>query len=212
MSSQKGLISSKGGALWSSNGYVATGREERERGRIITDEKVRLTRWCGERKTLIWQGLNLSTKLLIGITHLSDDLHYQIRRCYNSRHAGYVAIFTCTYYLLYMCIFTAVSPTYFSGGTFQDRMISLNICRGKIHCVSTRMQCVMLLRITSTLQWNIECMSVQNARSMVHHVRKGNKLAVAGDWTQSPWLELLGWWLHGGHTSCSSQCTHSSSQ
>ena len=38
MSSQKGLISSKGGALWSSNGYVATGREEREEGYITNDE------------------------------------------------------------------------------------------------------------------------------------------------------------------------------
>ena len=42
MSSQKGLISSKGGALWSSNGYVATGREERERERIIANDKGKI--------------------------------------------------------------------------------------------------------------------------------------------------------------------------
>ena len=47
----------------------------------------------------------------------------------------------CCYYLLYMCIFTAVSPTYFSGGTFQDHTISLNICRRKTHCVSTWIVC-----------------------------------------------------------------------
>jgi len=44
MSSQKGLISSKGGALWSSNVYVATGREKRERGRI--NERVKLIVDC----------------------------------------------------------------------------------------------------------------------------------------------------------------------
>ena len=43
MSSQKGLISSKGGALWSSNGYVATGRERGERGeRGRINERVKL--------------------------------------------------------------------------------------------------------------------------------------------------------------------------
>ena len=43
MSSQKGLISSKDGELWSSNGYIVTGREERERKAVSQMTKVKLT-------------------------------------------------------------------------------------------------------------------------------------------------------------------------
>ena len=65
MSSQKGLISSKGGALWSSNGYVATGRERREKGRINENGKTH----CGSLDD-VGQGLNLSTNFVIN--HLPD--------------------------------------------------------------------------------------------------------------------------------------------
>ena len=80
------------------------------------------------------------------------------------------------YYLLYMCIFTAVSPTYFSGGTFQDHTISLNICRRKTHCVSTWIVCNVTEYSKNTLVkiCFIECL-YRNTRSMVHHVKKGKK-------------------------------------
>ena len=55
MSSQKGLISSKGGALWSSNGYVATGREKRE-----SKDKWKGKTHCGLLDD-VGQGVNLST-------------------------------------------------------------------------------------------------------------------------------------------------------